>query len=98
MESSAAEQPLAPTTEGRLRGIVSSILERHMPRKVFSRDETLAAIGLASFDMISLMLAVESEFNLTIPQNEITADTFRSIATIEAMVHRLSVIEVATAA
>jgi acyl carrier protein len=35
------------------------------------------------------MLAVEAEFNISIPQNDITPDNFRSVLTVEALVHRL---------
>jgi acyl carrier protein len=39
--------------------------------------------------MVTLLLSVESEFDLEVPQHEITADTFRSIATIDSLIHRL---------
>ena len=38
---------------------------------------------------VNLMLAVEGEFDLMIPQTEITPENFRSIASIEAMLERL---------
>jgi len=44
---------------------------------------------MSSIKMVNLMLAVEGEFDLTIPQNEITPDTFRSVTSIEAMLGRL---------
>jgi acyl carrier protein len=36
------------------------------------------------------MLAVEAEFNLTIPQTEITPENFLSISSISALVERLA--------
>jgi len=38
---------------------------------------------------VSLMLSVEVEFDLSIPQNEITPENFRSINSVEALVRRL---------
>jgi acyl carrier protein len=39
--------------------------------------------------MVNLMLAIEVEFDLTIPQAEITPDNFQSIASVERLVRRL---------
>jgi hypothetical protein len=39
--------------------------------------------------MVTLLLAVESEFNIEVPQCEITPEVFRSISTIDALVWRL---------
>jgi acyl carrier protein len=35
------------------------------------------------------MLAVETEFDLTIPQSDITPENFRSVASVEALLARL---------
>jgi acyl carrier protein len=52
-------------------------------------DRRLSELGMSSIKMVNLMLAVETEFDLTIPQGEITPDNFRSVATVEALVARL---------
>jgi len=39
---------------------------------------------------VSLMLSIEVEFDLSIPQSEITPQNFRSISSIEALVSRLT--------
>jgi len=52
-------------------------------------DARLNDLGMSSIKMVGLMLAVEAEFNITIPQSEITPENFDSISTIEAMVLRL---------
>jgi len=41
---------------------------------------------LTSMDMVNLMLAVEAEFDFTIPQSEITPENFQSVATLERMI------------
>jgi acyl carrier protein len=48
----------------------------------------LADIGMTSMDMVSLMLAVEAEFDMTIPQGDITPENFQSPQTIERMVSK----------
>ena len=44
---------------------------------------------MSSIKMVNLMLAVEAEFDLTIPQGDITPDNFRSVASVEALLVRL---------
>ena len=73
----------------RVRGLVTGILATRHSVRPFSDDDTLAEIGIASIDMVALLLAVENEFDVEVPQEEITADVFRSIATIDALVRRL---------
>jgi acyl carrier protein len=72
-----------------IRGLVAGILARRSCATVFSDEDTLAEIGIASIDMVTLLLAVESEFNIEVPQGEITPEVFRSVTTIDAMVWRL---------
>jgi acyl carrier protein len=74
----------------RIRGLVAGILAtRSCFAGTFSDEDTLAEIGIASLDMVTLLLAVESEFNIEVPQYEITPDVFRSVSTIDALVWRL---------
>jgi acyl carrier protein len=51
-----------------------------------SYDEDLRDLGLSSLDMVNLVLSVESEFNVMIPETDITPKSFRSISTISALV------------
>jgi acyl carrier protein len=53
-------------------------------------DDGLSEVGLSSIDMVNLMLAVEAEFDIMIPQADITPENFRSVSSIEAMVVRLN--------
>ena len=73
----------------RIIGLVERILERPAgaaPLPVMAR---LNELGMSSMKMINLMLAIEVEFDLTIPQTDITPDNFESIASVEALVVRL---------
>lgn len=80
---------LGPSSRERLRGLVVAIVAARSPAKPFSDDDTLAEIGVTSVDMVTLLLSVESEFDVEVPPHEITADVFRSIATIDNLIRRL---------
>jgi len=77
------------TTRDRLRGLVDEILATKSAAKPVSDDETLAEVGIASVDMVTLLLSVEREFDIEVPTHEITADVFRSISTIDSLIRRL---------
>ena len=78
------------TRRDRLISLVVDILgPARTPQPVPVHDR-LADIGMSSINMVNLMLAVEAEFDITIPQTEITPENFRSIASIEVLVGRLT--------
>jgi acyl carrier protein len=52
-------------------------------------DEDLRQAGLSSLDMVTLVLSVEEEFELMIPEASIMPANFRSIATISRLVESL---------
>lgn len=52
-------------------------------------DARFSELGLNSIKMVSLMLSIETEFELTIPQDDITPENFTSIATVEAMIEKI---------
>ena len=54
-------------------------------------DARLSELGMSSLKMVNLMLSVEVEFNVTIPQSDITPDNFRSVASVEALLLKLGV-------
>jgi acyl carrier protein len=68
--------------------LVARILERPAGA-VLPTTARLNELGMSSMKMINLMLAIEVEFDVTIPQTEITPDNFDSIASVEALVDRL---------
>jgi len=79
----------APSTQDRVSQIVRHILERRAVKKPAALGDDLRAIGLSSLDMVNLMLAVEAEFDLKIPETEMTPQNFRSIAAIDTLVTTL---------
>lgn len=64
------------------------LTERSISRPVRS-DDDLREVGLTSLDMVNLMLSVEAEFDLEIPEVDITSANFRSISTISSLVTAL---------
>ncbi len=55
----------------------------------FPVEQRLSDLGINSLKMVSLMLAVETEFNLAIPPGDITPETFHSVGSIAMLVERL---------
>lgn len=64
------------------------LVERSIDRPV-AADDDLRSIGLTSLDMVSLVLSVESEFELEIPETQITPANFRSVSAIDALIASL---------
>ena len=48
--------------------------------------DNLRDAGLTSLDMVNLMLAIEAEFDIEIPQSAMTPDNFDTVAAIDALV------------
>jgi acyl carrier protein len=74
----------------RLLALVEQILAIKPADRRVSVNDPLTAVGLSSVDMVNLMLAVEAEFDVTIPAADITPQNFRSIATIEALITKIA--------
>jgi acyl carrier protein len=70
----------------RLTALVRDILAQNSITAAVAPDALLVDIGLTSMDMVNLMLAVEAEFDFTIPQEQITPENFRSVQTLERLV------------
>jgi acyl carrier protein len=52
----------------------------------FPVDQQLSDLGVTSLKMVNLMVAVELEFDIAIPQSDITPQNFHSVAAIKALV------------
>jgi acyl carrier protein len=70
--------------------LVATILKRNGVTRPVDAEADLVNQGLTSVDMVHLMLAIEAAFDITIPQSGLTPENFRSIATIEAMLAKLT--------
>ena len=72
--------------QSRLLALVKSILEQNAIAADLKPATLLVDVGLTSMDMVNLMLAVEAEFDFTIPQSEITPENFQSVETLNRLV------------
>jgi acyl carrier protein len=88
MSELSANAPAAGPLE-RIVALVERILERKPGTAPLDTRARLNELGMSSMKMINLMLAIEVEFDVTIPQADITPDNFDSIASVEALVVRL---------
>jgi acyl carrier protein len=79
-------QVLNANVQNRILGLVKAILEQNSIAAEIDSASRLVDVGLTSMDMVNLMLGVEAEFNLTIPQSEITPENFQSIKALELMI------------
>jgi acyl carrier protein len=73
----------------RITTLVRAILAKRAITRTVSPDDALSECGISSLDMVNLMLAVEAEFDLKIPDREMTPGNFRTVARIEALVEKL---------
>jgi acyl carrier protein len=88
----------ALSTRDRVADIVVQILERRLGARPKLTGDDLRKVGLSSLDMVNLMLAVEAEFDLKIPEAEMTPQNFRSLSAIDALVTALRSINRAASA
>jgi acyl carrier protein len=75
-----------PSPAERVAALVQQLLAKHGIAGAVGRDDDLAPIGLSSLDTVNLMLAVEAEFDVKIPDHDMTPANFRTIARIDALV------------
>jgi acyl carrier protein len=74
------------SVQDRVLSVLRRILEENSIIADVQPDSRLVDIGLDSMDMVELMLKVEAEFDLTLPQPEITPENFQSVKTLEVMI------------
>jgi len=73
----------------RLLRLVLEALGRPAVAGALPVEVRLSELGMSSIKMVVLMLALEREFHLAIPQEEITPENLRSVSSVEAMLTRL---------
>jgi len=88
--SELQDRSSAPTSRERIIALVRQILGQPAGGRPLPIDARLSDLGLSSIKMVNLMLSIETEFDLAIPQGEITPENFASIASVEALVSRLA--------
>jgi acyl carrier protein len=74
------------SVQDRVLFVVRSVLKQNSIIADVHPESRLVDMGLDSMDMVALMLKVEAEFDLTLPQPEITPENFQSVKTLELMI------------
>jgi acyl carrier protein len=82
------DRPNTSSTE-RVAQLVRQLMAKRSIDRSVGYDDVLGECGLSSLDMVNLMLAVETEFDIKIPDRDMTPSNFRSIAQIEKLVGAL---------
>ena len=75
--------------EDRVRGVVQRLLTKRAIDRRVGRHDDLSRTGLTSLDMINLVLAIETEFNVTVPEHSIDPVNFGTIDAISRLVTAL---------
>jgi acyl carrier protein len=70
----------------RIVAIACLMLVKRGNSKIPAPEENLRQMGLTSLDMVNLMLAIEAEFGIEIPQSAMTPENFETVRNIEALV------------
>jgi acyl carrier protein len=66
--------------------LVRRVMHKRAIARPVGRDDDLRVAGLSSLDIVNLMLSVEAEFAIKIPERDMTPANFRSIARIADLV------------
>ena len=74
------------STAQRVTAIACRMLVKRGNNNIPGASDNLREAGLTSLDMVNLMLAIEGEFDIEIPQSAMTPDNFDTIAAIQALV------------
>lgn len=75
--------------ETRVTAVVQRLLAQRSIDQAVSPSDDLRRAGLTSLDMINLVLSVEEEFDITVPEDRIDPANFRSIDAISRLVAAL---------
>ena len=81
---------MGQASDNSVRAKISEIVlnlarRRQLPGPV-TADQNLRDLGLKSLDLVNMMLAIEEEFGIEIPQQQLTLENFQSIKMIERLV------------
>ena len=74
------------TTAERITAIAAKLLIKRGNNTIPGSGDNLRDAGLTSLDMVSLMLALEGEFDVEFPQSAMTPDNFDTVAAIENLI------------
>src|SRR5579883_3201209 len=79
-----------PNLTNRIFEMVRQATNETASSSAIGPDDDLSRMGLTSMGMVKLMMAAEVAFNISIPDQDLHPDNFRSVRAIEALVTRLA--------
>ena len=74
------------STAERITAIACKLLVKRGNNTIPGTTDNLRDAGLTSLDMVNLMLGVEAEFDIEIPQSAMTPENFDTIIAIESLI------------
>lgn len=75
--------------EDALREIVRTQGKLKVPAARIQLDDDLYKLGMSSLATVNVMLAIETRFDIEIPEKSLNRDTFRTIAALSALVREI---------
>jgi acyl carrier protein len=79
----------ANSAADRIAELIRQILAKRGLERAVDHHADLSEAGLSSLDTVNLMLAVETEFGVKIPDRDMTPANFRSVVRIDRLVAAL---------
>lgn len=79
-----------PNLTNRIVEMVREATSETAPSTTIGFDDDLRRMGLTSMGMVKLMMAAEVAFDISIPDEDLHPDNFRSVRAIETLVSRLA--------
>ena len=76
--------------EAKIADVVHQLLRDRSIDRAFAFQDNLRDVGLTSLDMTNLVLSVEAEFAIRIPDRAITPANFTSVASIGRLIRTLA--------
>ena len=70
----------------RITAIAVRMLLKRGVNVIPGAQDNLRDAGLTSLDMVNLMLAIEAEFDIEVPQSAMTPENFDTVAAMDALV------------
>ena len=82
------DRPSETLIEG-LLATIARVAALHDVGTAIGPDDTLVDAGMTSMAMVDLILAIEADFDVAIPQGEMTPETFRCARSLADLLARL---------
>lgn len=60
------------------------------PPEPFPADRRLVDLGITSLALLNLVLALEAEFDISIPQSDITMENLNTLSSIQSLLERMA--------